>query len=193
MELYLGNNSLKNIKEIKNIKELNKLIILCISGNALTKDPNYRTYVIFNFNKLKVLDGVPIEHQEQQISKEMFVGRLTEELLNKRLNGQAINTVKELDLSNCKLKDFDNIFSTQNFPKLEELNIDNNLFTSLKILSRMPTLKILSIRSNRIETLLTCKTISQQKKASTGLNAVPVRLSLLTFSPFNIWISPKIK
>ena len=78
----------------------------------MTKDPNYRTYVIFNFNKLKVLDGLPIESSEQQISKEMFVGRLTEELLNKRLNGKAINTVKELNLSNCKLKDFDNIFST---------------------------------------------------------------------------------
>jgi len=65
MELYLGNNNLKNIKEIKNIKNLNKLIILCISGNTLTKDLNYRTYVIFNFNKLKVLDGVPIESHEQ--------------------------------------------------------------------------------------------------------------------------------
>ena len=62
MELYLGNNNLKNIKEIKNIKCLSKLIILCISGNILTKDPNYRTYVIFNFSKLKVLDGIPIEH-----------------------------------------------------------------------------------------------------------------------------------
>lgn len=61
MELYLGNNSLKKKDEIKNIKVLTKLIILCLSGNNLTKDPNYRTYAIFNLNKLKVLDGVPIE------------------------------------------------------------------------------------------------------------------------------------
>jgi len=93
MELYLGNNQIQNIKEIKNIKGLCKLIILCISGNTLTKDLNYRTYVIFNFNKLKVLDGIPIEQHEQQISKEMFVGRLTEEVLSKRLNGHKISTV----------------------------------------------------------------------------------------------------
>jgi len=68
--------------------------------------------VIFNFNKLKVLDGIPIEQHEQQISKEMFVGRLTEEVLTKRLNGHKIQTVQTLNLSNCKLKDFDNIFSS---------------------------------------------------------------------------------
>ena len=61
MELYLGNNFLKKKDEIKHIKGLSKLIILCLSGNTLTKDPNYRTYAIFNLHKLKVLDGVPIE------------------------------------------------------------------------------------------------------------------------------------
>ena len=43
----------------------------------------------------------------------------------------------------------------------------------------MPTLKILSVRSNRIESLLTCKSLIQQKKATNGLNALPVNLSIL--------------
>lgn len=84
----------------------------------------------------------------------MFVGRLTEELLSKRLNGHKIPTVQTLNLSNCKLKDFDNIFSAQNFPKLEDLNIDNNFFSSLRIFSKMPQLKKLSMRQNRVDSLM---------------------------------------
>ena len=64
MEMYLGNNNLKKIREIKNLKHLNKLIILDLSGNQLSKDSNYRTYIIFNTKKLKVLDGLPIELSE---------------------------------------------------------------------------------------------------------------------------------
>jgi len=53
----------------------------------------------------------------------MFVGRLTEEILENRLNGFSLKDVKVLDLSNAKLKDFDDIFTSKNFPKLRELNL----------------------------------------------------------------------
>ena len=42
MELYLGNNHIQESKEITNLKNLQKLIILDLSGNPFSKDPNYR-------------------------------------------------------------------------------------------------------------------------------------------------------
>ena len=107
MEIYLANNLISNPKEIQNLKHLHKLIILDISGNPLSKDPNYRIFTLYNLKKLKVLDGVSVEVAEHQIAKELFTGRLTEEILLSRLNGLSPESVQELDLTNCKLKDFD--------------------------------------------------------------------------------------
>ena len=84
----------------------------------------------------------------------MFVGRLTEEILESRLNGYSLKEVKILDLSNAKLKDFDDIFTSKNFPKLRELNLSNNYFGSMRIFGHFPSLKILSLSRNRIETFL---------------------------------------
>jgi Leucine-rich repeat (LRR) protein len=84
----------------------------------------------------------------------MFVGRLTEEILESRLNGYSLKEVKVLDLSNAKLKDFDDIFTSKNFPKLRELNLSNNYFGSMRIFGFFTSLRILSLSKNRIETLL---------------------------------------
>ena len=40
-----------------------------------------RIYTLFLITKLKVLDGISIEPQEQQLAKDQFTGRLTEEIL----------------------------------------------------------------------------------------------------------------
>ena len=64
MELYIGNNHILDSKEINNLKNLQKLIILDLSGNPFSKDPNYRIYTLFVIKKLKVLDGISIEASE---------------------------------------------------------------------------------------------------------------------------------
>jgi hypothetical protein len=56
----------------------------------------------------------------------MFAGRLTEEILDSRINGRSLQIVKELDLSSCKLRDFDDMFDESIFPNLKELNISHN-------------------------------------------------------------------
>jgi hypothetical protein len=62
MELYIGNNLLKNLKEIMHLKPLQKLIILDLSGNVICKEQYYRVYCAFHLKKkLKVLDGVSFE------------------------------------------------------------------------------------------------------------------------------------
>ena len=52
--MYLANNKLSSTREINNITQLTKLIILDLSGNPLSKDPNYRVYTLYNLKKLKV-------------------------------------------------------------------------------------------------------------------------------------------
>jgi len=66
LELYLGNNKLADTKEINRIKDLQKLIILDMSGNPLSRDSSYRIYTLYVLKKLKVLDGNTIEGFEQQ-------------------------------------------------------------------------------------------------------------------------------
>jgi len=175
MEIYLANNLISNPKEIQNLKHLHKLIILDISGNPLSKDPNYRIFTLYNLKKLKVLDGVSVEVAEHQIAKELFTGRLTEEILLSRLNGLSPESVQELDLTNCKLKDFEDIFNENYFPNLVELNLSLNLFITTKMLGFLPKLKILIMNSNKLETLF----ISQDLNGKIGLNGCQVELKFL--------------
>jgi len=66
------------------------MIILDLSGNLFCKDENYRPFTIFHNKKLKVLDGIPIESAERKNSEEIFEGRLTEEILESKLNGLTL-------------------------------------------------------------------------------------------------------
>lgn len=67
-----------------------------------------------------------------------------------------MNELRDLDLSNCKLKDFEDMFDSQKLTNLRELNLNGNMMSSLKAVGYLPTLKILRLRGNRIETLY-CK------------------------------------
>jgi hypothetical protein len=67
-----------------------------------------------------------------------------------------MNELRDLDLSNCKLKDFEDMFDNQKLTNIRELNLNGNMMSSLKAVGYLPTLKILRLRGNRIETLY-CK------------------------------------
>ena len=66
MELYIGNNKITDSNQIKSLSSLNKLIILDLSGNPISKEESYRFYTLFLLKKLKVLDGISIESPEHQ-------------------------------------------------------------------------------------------------------------------------------
>jgi hypothetical protein len=53
------------------------------------------------------------------MAKDIFTGRLTEEILLQRLDGLTPKTVQDLDLSSCSLRDFDDIFNDSYFPNLK--------------------------------------------------------------------------
>jgi Leucine-rich repeat (LRR) protein len=45
------------------------------------------------------------------------------------------------------------MFNQRKFPRLTELDLTGNQFNSVKMLSGLPTLKILILQANKIETL----------------------------------------
>ena len=69
MELYIGNNKISDSKEVKYLAGLNKLIILSLSGNPISREQNYRLHTLFFLKKLKVLDGISIESPEHQLAR----------------------------------------------------------------------------------------------------------------------------
>jgi len=81
MELYLSNNKIENLKEVILLMNQPKLIILDVSANLFCKDPSYRIYTLYHLKRLKVLDGISIDSNEQMMAKDIFTGRLTEEIL----------------------------------------------------------------------------------------------------------------
>jgi Leucine-rich repeat (LRR) protein len=172
MELYLGNNMITDIREIVKLKDLPRLIILDISCNPGANNQSNRVYCIFHLRKLRVLDGISIDPQEHLEAKETFSGRLTEEIMSSRLQGRKLTEMRELDLSNCKLRDFEDMFDAVKIPNIRELNLNNNLMSSLRCLGFLPTLKILRLKSNKIETLY-CKPNPEDKVFKKGLFGMP--------------------
>ena len=135
------------------------------------EEPHIREYAIFHLKKLKVLDGVGIEMSELKNSKQRFAGRLTEELLENRYKGNTKEATK-LDLSGAKLRDFDEAFTSAQFPKLTDLNISENTLTSLNCFSAMPTIVQLNASRNKIDTLH-CKDY-QSYKGLAGLQNLQI-------------------
>lgn len=175
MELYIGNNKITDSNQIKSLSGLNKLIILDLSGNPISKEESYRFYTLFLLKKLKVLDGISIESPEHAQAREHFTGRLTDEILKSNLReGSTCEDIMELELKECNLKDFEDMFSVRRFPKLAELDLTGNHFSSVKMLGNLPTLKILILQANKVETLYYNNDIAIMK----GLNGCQVPFTL---------------
>lgn len=175
MELYLGNNLISDVKETIKLKDLQRLIILDISGNLMSSSfgNNYRIYCIYHLRKLRVLDGMSIDNNEHIEAKETFSGRLTEEILSSRLHGRRLKEISELDLSSCKLRDFEDMFDQSTCPNLRELNLSNNFMSSMRGFGHLPLLKILKLRDNKIETLFCKPNPEEGRHYKRGLFGLP--------------------
>ena len=88
-----------------------------------------------------------------------------------KLKGQNLKTIESMDLSRCKLRDFDAIFTMEKFPAVQEINVTGNHFTCFKGFKNLPNLKILIISDNR----LTSFEPLADPKYKVGLNGIPVR------------------
>jgi Leucine-rich repeat (LRR) protein len=95
--------------------------------------------------------GVTLKEQTQ--AKEMYMGKLTMELLGEKIGHFNFKNIAELDLRNCKIREIDCLIGGE-FKSLRKLNFDNNLLTKIDLFNSLPSLKHLSLNNNKIEKLL---------------------------------------
>ena len=139
MELYLCSNRIMNVKEVQHLKTLPKLIIVDLSGNRLCRHESYRLYCVYYLRKLKVLDGIGVDINEQQAAREKYSGKLTAEFLAEKIGHKYFEHIRELDLSSCRIREIEHL-SGDEFSNLRELNLDNNMLTSIGGLHRLDKL-----------------------------------------------------
>jgi hypothetical protein len=72
------------------------------------------------------------------------------------------------------------MFTQRKFPKLAELDLTGNQFSSVKMLGNLPTLKILILQANKVETLH----YNSDMSVSKGLNGCQVTLNLFRTCKF---------
>ena len=66
-------------QEVNRLRALPSLIILDLAGNPLASSAteDYRLWLLYSLRRLKVLDGQPVEQQEQIAARARYSGRLT--------------------------------------------------------------------------------------------------------------------
>lgn len=173
LELNIGGNYIHNLKECILLKNMKKLFNLDISGNEVCNNPEMRISLINYLPKLKILNRIQIDKNELLAAKEYFEGRITSELLESKIGNENPINIKELDLSNNKLKDFENIFNCNNFPNLKILNLSRNIFSSFKIFGSLPNLQELYLNSNVFEKIFYKK---DKTLPSQGILGIMVRI-----------------
>jgi Leucine-rich repeat (LRR) protein len=154
LELYLGDNLISHTFTTFPLKELPRLIILDLSGNPVCKISNFRLFTVFHLNRLKILNGNGISAKDQSQAREVYMGKLTVELLGEKIGHFNFKNITELDLRNCKIRDID-CLSGADFRSLRKLNFDNNLLVSIDCFVSLGGLRHLSLNNNKIERLLT--------------------------------------
>ena len=149
-EIYCAGNYINNPKECCQLGKLKKLEIIDLTGNEVCRIvKDLRITMIYYCKLLKNFNRININDQERIKAKEYFTGKLTSEVLEKRL-GVGYNTFNlvELDLSSLKLKDEINLFNKELYPKLTKLNLSRNIFKSFSIFGKLPYLVELNLNYN---------------------------------------------
>ena len=149
-EIYCAGNYINNPKECCQLGKLKKLEIVDLTGNEVCRIvKDLRITMIYYCRSLKNFNRMNIDDQERIKAKEYFTGKLTSEVLEKRL-GVGYNTFNliELDLSSLKLKDEINLFNKELYPKLTKLNLSRNIFKTFAIFGKLPYLVELNLNYN---------------------------------------------
>ena len=77
--LVLTNNRLTNLEEIDPLASLPKLQFLSLLDNTVTKQPDYRLYVIHKLKHLRLLDFKKVKQQERIAAAQKFHSKEAEE------------------------------------------------------------------------------------------------------------------
>ncbi|BFI30707.1 hypothetical protein MPTK2_3g14780 [Marchantia polymorpha subsp. ruderalis] len=151
MELYASDNLLSELSELNYIRGLQKLIVVDFSGNSLCDCHDYRMYTVFTLRKLKVLDGRNVESNELTQSRNKYSGRLTRDMLEDFVGHSQFSKLEVLDLSGQRLRSCGEVFESSELRGLTELNLNDNLLTSVHPLRFLENLRILHLENNKFE------------------------------------------
>ena len=78
------------------------------------------------------------------MARDTFSGKLTVEFLVEKLGHKRFAHIRELDLSSCRIRYIESL-SGKDFGNLVELNLDNNLLTTLQGLECLEELRVLRL------------------------------------------------
>ena len=98
------------------------------------------------------MDGSEITSKELTQARDVYMGKLTIELLGEKIGQFTFKNITELDLCNCKIREIDCLASVD-FRNLRKLNFDNNLLVNIDCFVSLTGLRYLSLNSNKIERL----------------------------------------
>ena len=172
IELNASGNNISSLSDCLELKKLGRLIIFDLLNNkASSNNFEFRMFVIFHFEKLKILNRLVIEKSEVKTAKDYFKGKLTEDIIETKIGKENTLNVTELDLESCKLKDFENIFGEHNFPSVTKMNLSKNMFSSFKIFGKLTKLKELKLNYNLFEKFMNK---SEKPVAYVGLLGISV-------------------
>ena len=166
IELYCSNNKIDYFDDINQLTKLKKLEILDISRNGIVNNnKNFRIFIIYYCSNIKFLNRNIISEKEKNISTEYFNGKLTLDMVEKRIGEKSTtNNIIELDLSSLNLKDEIDLFSEKNYPKLKKINLSKNNFTSFIIFGSLPELMEVNLSNNYFIELFPKKNKNNEKK-----------------------------
>ncbi|CAO2586559.1 Leucine-rich repeat-containing protein 9 [Lemmus lemmus] len=154
IELYISNNYIAVNQEIYNLKGLCNLVILDIYGNIIIwNQENYRLFVIFHLPELKALDGLSIEPPEIENAKDLFGGRLTSDMIAERQGHSNFVQMQELNWTSSAIRAVD-LIPVDHFRNVYSVNLQNNNLTSFSGLIYLPSVKVLCLNYNHIESII---------------------------------------
>ena len=97
--LILSNNKISSFKQIDNLSTCKNIVRLSLKDNLISKQTNYRLYVIYKMPWLRVLDFCQVKESERKKAVQMFSGKNVEDIINENID---YNENDELTLKNTK-------------------------------------------------------------------------------------------
>uniref|UniRef100_A0A4W3GR10 Leucine-rich repeat-containing protein 9 n=2 Tax=Callorhinchus milii TaxID=7868 RepID=A0A4W3GR10_CALMI len=156
---------------------MENLVILDLYRNPLVNtQENYRLFIIYHLPALKALDGQAVESTECENAKDVFGGRLTSDMIAEKLGYSNVSELLKLELPDYAIRTVD-LGPPKKFEHLQRINLERNNLTSFSGLIFLPTVKVLHLNYNHIESIfprqksqlhLTNRQLLQQKVTSSG-------------------------
>uniref|UniRef100_A0A1I8GH90 Protein phosphatase 1 regulatory subunit 22 n=1 Tax=Macrostomum lignano TaxID=282301 RepID=A0A1I8GH90_9PLAT len=149
-QLFIGLNRIQDTRELFYLKSLQSLLILDLGENPIASNShNYRTTVIYHLRSLCSLDGVPVEQDEVQSAVQLLGGKLTTDLLIEKFGHDRFYDLKELDINLRTIE----LNLHDRFINLRSVNLESNSLTTLNGIASLPSLRVLCLNHNHIESL----------------------------------------